>query len=150
MKLPVQTLQQVHTMLNTVPFLKTLRHSEIEELAHTLNLRHFVKGETIIRQGEPGKLFHLIFKGRVEIYRQRLFGKKLLATLGPGEFFGEISLLDNTPRTATVMGSEDGEMFTLSRDAFTNILLKNPQIATIIRQIGRARQDSNKAAQGRS
>lgn len=134
-------------MLNTVPFLKTLRQPEIEELAHSLNLRHFVKGETIIRQGEPGKLFHLVFKGRVEVYRHKLFGKKLLATLGPGEFFGEMSLLDNTPRSATVMGSEDGEMFTLSRDAFNAVLLKNPQIATVIRQIARARQESNKQQQ---
>ncbi len=131
-------------MLNTVPFLQTLRQSEIEELAHSLNLRHFVKDETIIRQGEPGKLFHLIFKGRVEVYKKKLFGKKTLATLGPGEFFGEMSLLDNTPRSASVVGTEDGEMFTLSRDAFTAILLKNPQIATVIRSIARARQDSNK------
>ncbi len=130
-------------MLNTVPFLKTLRHAEIETLAHSLNLRHFLKGETIIRQGEPGKLFHLIFKGRVEVSRKKLFGKKVLATLGPGEFFGEISLIDNTPRTATVVGIEDGEMFTLARESFTDVLLKNPQIATILREISRARQASN-------
>jgi len=131
-------------MLNTVPFLKTLRQKEIEELAHSLNLRHFVKGETIIRQGEPGNLFYLIFKGRVDVFRKKLFGKKALANLGPGEFFGEFSLLDNTPRSATVVGAEDGEMFTLSRDSFTAVLLRNPQISTIIRQVARARQDSNK------
>jgi CRP/FNR family cyclic AMP-dependent transcriptional regulator len=144
MKLPVETLQQVHTMLNTVPFLKTLRQSEIESLAHSLNLRHFAKGETIIRQGESGRLFHLIFKGKVEVSRKKFFGKKILATLGPGEFFGEISLIDNTPRTATVVGLEDGEMFTLSRDSFNEVLLKNPQIATILREISRARQQSNR------
>ena len=138
-------------MLNTVPFLKTLRQSEIEELAHSLNLRHFLKGETIIRQGEPGKLFHLIFKGRVEIFRKKLFGQRKIADLGAGEFFGEISLIDSTPRSATVVGAEDGEMFTLSRDAFTTILLRNPSIATIIRQIARTRSESNqKPERGRT
>lgn len=145
MKLPMATLQTVHQMLNAVPFLKTLKQDDIEELALNLNLRHFMAGETIIRQGEPGKLFHLIFKGRVEVQRKKFFGHKKLATLGPGEFFGEISLIENVPRTATVVGIEDGEMFTLSRESFEKVLLKDPAIATVIRQISSSRQQANQA-----
>ena len=145
MKLPFATLQTVHQMLNAVPFLKSLKQDDIEDLALDLNLRHFMAGETVIRQGEPGKLFHLIFKGRVEVMRKKFFGKTKLATLGPGEFFGEISLIENVPRTATVVGVEDGEMFTLSRDSFEKVLLQDPAIATVIRQVASSRQQSNQA-----
>ena len=143
MKLPIETLRQVHTMLNAVPFLKSLGQKEIEEMAYALNMRHFMKDETIIRQGEPGKLFHLIFKGQVGVYRSKLFGKTLLAKLSPGEFFGEIALIENVPRTATVLGLEDGEMFTLNRESFEGVLLKNPEIATIIKQVSAQRQTAN-------
>ena len=146
MKLPIETLQQVHKMLNAVPFLKTLSQKEIEEMAFNLNMRHFMKDETIINQGEPGKLFYLIFKGRVGVFRKKLFGKVALATLIPGEFFGEIALIENVPRTASVIGLEDGEMFTLNRESFEGVLLKNPEIATVIRQVATQRQKSNKEA----
>ncbi len=145
MKLPFETLQTVHQMLNAVPFLKTLRQDDIEELALNLNLRHFMAGETIIRQGEPGKLFHLVFKGKVDVVRKKLFGTKKLASLSRGEFFGEIALIENVPRTATVVGAEDGEMFTLSRESFEKVLLKDPAIATVIRQIAETRKQSNQA-----
>lgn len=146
MKLPIETLQQVHQMLNAVPFLKSLSQREIEDLAFNLNLRHFMKDETIIHQGEPGKLFYLIFKGKVGVFRKKFFSKVALATLIPGEFFGEISLIENVPRTATVVGLEDGEMFTLARESFEGVLLKNPGIATVIRQVSAQRQQSNKEA----
>lgn len=146
MKLPIETLQKVHQMLNAIPFLRTLKQPEIEALAMDLNLRHYMKDETIIRQGEPGKLFYLNFKGRVGVYRSKLIGKKQIATIGPGEFFGEIALIENVPRTATVIGLEDGEMFTLARDSFEKVLLVNPQIATVIRQVAQTRRDANKDA----
>ena len=146
MKLPIETLQQVHQMLNAVPFLKTLGQKEIEEMAFSLNMRHFMKDETIIRQGEPGKLFYLIFKGKVGVFKKKLFGKVALATLVPGEFFGEIALIENVSRTASVVGLEDGEMFTLNRESFEGVLLKNPGIATVIRQVSSQRQTANKEA----
>lgn len=143
MKLPIEVLQQVQQMLNAIPFMKSLGQQEIEELAYQLNQRHFMKGETIIRQGEPGKLFHLVTRGRVNVFRKKFLGQKKLAMLSPGEFFGEMALIDNVPRTATVVGEEDGEMYTLSRDAFEKVLLKNPQIGETIRQTAEQRKRTN-------
>jgi len=145
MKLPIETLQQIQQMLNAVPFMKSLNQKEVEELAYQFNQRHFMKGETIIHQGEPGKLFHLITKGRVDVFRKSLFGRKKLAELGPGNFFGEMALIENVPRTATVVGSEDGEMYTLSRDVFERILLTNPSVSETIKQEANRRKESNKA-----
>jgi len=142
-KLPIEVLQQVQQMLNAVPFLKSLNQQDIEELAYQLNQRHFMKGETIIRQGEPGKLFHLVTRGTVTISKKKLFGQRRIASLGPGEFFGEMALIDNVPRSATVMGEEDGEMFTLSRDAFEKVLLANPEVGEVIKQTARQRKEVN-------
>ncbi len=148
MKLPLETLQQVQKMLNGVPFMTALSKEDVTELAYQLNQRHFMKGETIIRQNEPGKLFYLLFQGTAGVYKERLFGRKKIATLNPGEFFGEISLVDNVPRTATVMGEEDGVMYTLARDAFEAILLKNPGVSGIIREIARKRKEADKTPTG--
>lgn len=144
MKLPIEVLRQVQQMLNAIPFMSTLDQKAIEELAYQLNQRHFMKGETIIREGEPGKLFHLVTKGRVGVFRKAWFRSRRLATLGPGEFFGEVALIDNVPRTATVVGEEDGEMFTLSRDAFESVLLANPRIGEMIRKTAAARVSANR------
>lgn len=146
MKLPLETIQKVQTMLNAVPFMKALSQDDVNELAYSLNQRHFMRGETIIRQGEPGKLFYLCFKGTVGVYRERLFGRKKIAALGPGDFFGEISLVDNVPRTATVMGEEDGIMYTLARDAFEAILLKNPGVSEVIRKTAAERKQAGASA----
>ena len=143
MKLPLETLQQVQVMLNAVPFLNRLTKEERDELAYSFTHWHFKKGETIIRQGEPGTTFHLMAKGRVGVYKAKMLGKKLIAEIGPGEFFGEIALIEHVPRTATIMATEDGEMFTLTRESFEQVLLANPTIATVIRQVSDARQAAN-------
>src|SRR5688572_8482415 len=100
-------------MLNAVPFLRPLDQGAMLDLADDLHRRPFARNETIIRQGEAGSTFYLMFKGRVGVYRSTFLRKRQVATLGPGEFFGEIALIDVVPRTATVIGLEDGEMFTL-------------------------------------
>ena len=66
-------------------------------------------GDVVIREGEPGDLFYVIESGEVEI---------LGTTFGPGESFGEIALLRDVPRTATVTALTDVELITLTRDNF--------------------------------
>ena len=140
MKLPIEVLQQIQQMLNAIPFMKSLSQRAVEELAYQLNQRHFAKGETIIHQGEPGRLFHLVTKGTVGVYKKGLFGRRKLATLGRGQFFGEMALIDDVPRSATVVGEEEGEMFTLSKHAFEKILLSNPEIGDLIRKTASERK----------
>jgi CRP-like cAMP-binding protein len=147
-KLPIETLQQIQQMLNAIPFMKSLNQREVEEMAYQLNQRHFMKDETIIHQGEPGKLFHLVTKGRVGVYRKSLFGRKKIAELGAGDFFGEMALIEDVPRNATVIGTEDGIMYTLSRDAFEKVLLNNPSIGERIKQEASRRRESNKNPSG--
>ena len=145
LKMPLEELQRVQQMLNTIPFMKSLTQPEIQEMAFQLTRRTFKKDETIIKQGEPGTLFYLISKGKVVVIKEKFFKKILLADLGVGEFFGEMALIDDFPRTATVMGAEPGEMYTLSHDAFESVLLKNPQVKELIMQTAEDRKKRNQA-----
>lgn len=64
---------------------------------------HFEAGETIFRQGDPGDLVYTIVRGEVEVIREEPDGEaRLLTRMGPGEYFGEMALISDAPRTATV------------------------------------------------
>ena len=76
-----------------------------------LEPRHAAAGEVLIREGEPGDLFYLVADGEVAVTTAAGFA----TTLRRGEGFGEIALLNNTPRTATVTASSDVSLYTLGR-----------------------------------
>jgi CRP-like cAMP-binding protein len=144
-KIPLDELARVESMLQTIPFMKSITRAEIQELAYQLTRRTFKKDETIIKQGEPGTLFYLISKGKVRVIKEKFFKKIVLAELNPGSFFGEMALIDDFPRTATVVGEEAGEMYTLSHEAFESILLKNPQVRELIMNEAEERKKKNQA-----
>jgi CRP/FNR family cyclic AMP-dependent transcriptional regulator len=85
----------------------------------------FPSGEYIVRQGQVGTGFYLIASGKVGV----LHGSKRLASLGPGEFFGELSVLDQAPRMAHVIAEEPTVCLALASWDFTRLLERNPRIA---------------------
>jgi CRP-like cAMP-binding protein len=91
---------------------------------------HFGKGSVIFSEGDLGLTMYVIESGEVEI-RKVLGGKEqVLATLGKGDFFGEMCMLeDETPRSATAYAVEDVTAVTIDQSAFTFILKHNPEIA---------------------
>jgi MFS family permease len=100
--------------LAEVPFLSLLPESTREQLAQAVVEEPMRVGEEVVRQGEPGDRFYVIDTGSVEVY----VDGRPTTRLGPGQYFGEIALLRDTPRTATVRAREDGVLLTLSRDSF--------------------------------
>lgn len=85
------------------------------DLKHLLSISKVVdhgEGHTIVSEGESGAGFHLILAGEAKVVRD----DKTLARLGPGDFFGEMALIDSGPRTATVVG--DGPLTTLAITAW--------------------------------
>lgn len=93
-----------------------------EGLAHSLQPVFAHAGEEIVTQGEEGELFYLIDSGRVEVFED---GVKVREE-GPGEYFGEIALLREVPRTATVRTLEAVELLALDRDEFLDAVARNP------------------------
>jgi len=95
--------------LRAVPFLALLPPPQLELLAGRLAVVHVAAGEDVIREGDVGDRFYVIDSGEVEIAGGRF---------GPGDYFGEIALLRDVPRTATVHAVTDLELLALDRDDF--------------------------------
>ncbi|MFA5859594.1 MAG: cyclic nucleotide-binding domain-containing protein [Elusimicrobiota bacterium] len=125
--------KQLTEVLKQVDFLTYLSFSDMESIADSVYHVKYRKGQTIIRQDDEGDTFFLIVKGKVSVVLEEGFSnKKLLKHLGPGEYFGEMSLLTGAPRTATIVADEDSEFFVLHKLDFKRTLQKNPAIADLI------------------
>jgi predicted MFS family arabinose efflux permease len=101
-------------LLQANPIFAPLPPSTIEHLAAKLIPRRVATGDMIVRQGDPGDLFYIVENGRVRV---EIDGEEV-NDLWPGEAFGEIALLHDVPRTATVTALEDTELLALERDEF--------------------------------
>ena len=101
-------------LLRTIPIFSPLSAPVLEGLAGRLHLVRVGAGEAIVRQGEPGDRFYVVAAGEVEV----AIDGRAQARQGPGEHFGEIALLRDVPRTATVTARTAAELFALERDDF--------------------------------
>ncbi len=99
---------------------------ELEAIAAVAKARRYKRDEVIFYADEIGDVFCLIRKGKVKITMISPEGKEIiLSLLGPGEFFGEMALLDDEPRSATVIATEELELLTIWRTDFLNIVKDN-------------------------
>jgi CRP/FNR family transcriptional regulator/CRP/FNR family cyclic AMP-dependent transcriptional regulator len=95
-------------------------------LAKAAALRTYRRGEIIVEQGQPGDAFYVIVKGRVAVAIVAPDGREVvLNSLGEGEHFGEMALLDEAPRSASVIAQERSELAILSRSVFFGLLKSN-------------------------
>jgi MFS family permease len=101
-------------LLRGVPFLVLLPEPAIEHLANVLVPVHAAAGETVIRQGEAGDRFYVVARGEVEV----AVDGHTVALGQPGSYFGEIALLRDVPRSATVTAPAGAELLALDRDEF--------------------------------
>ncbi|HEU4383006.1 MAG TPA: Crp/Fnr family transcriptional regulator [Anaeromyxobacteraceae bacterium] len=91
--------------------------------------REFRRGTVLFREGEPGREMYVIQVGRVDISKRVGGVEKLLTTLGHGEFFGEMSILNNAPRSATATCSEDSKLLVIDPKTFEAMIRGNTEIA---------------------
>jgi CRP-like cAMP-binding protein len=116
--------------LLSVPFFANLSQTEAENLAKRLIVRHFSPGQIIFHHGDPGGLLYIIMKGKVKIAHSTPEGQEaLLAILGEDDFFGELALLDDSPRSATAEAIQPTETLTLHRDEFISFISNNPKLS---------------------
>src|ERR1700693_5017096 len=107
------------SILNEVEHLRELGEKEKGARAEQIELLRYAAGETIFNHGDPGHALYIIRSGEVEIYVKNDQGEKIvLETSQPGDIFGEISLLDDGPRTAWVTAISDVEVLRLDREHF--------------------------------
>jgi CRP/FNR family transcriptional regulator, cyclic AMP receptor protein len=99
-------------------------------------LRRFTRGEVVFHEGDPGDTLHLIAKGRVAVRTATAFGDTAtLAVLGAGDFFGELALLEERPRTASIVALEKTETLALHRDDFEKIASEHPSVHAFLAHV---------------
>jgi uncharacterized membrane protein len=117
-------------LLAEVPFFQFLDDQEREELSKQLDVVEFQAGQTIFSYGDPGDSLYVIRRGEVEIFFKDDTGARILLETGNhGSLFGELSLLDGGPRTATAVVTSDMEALRLDRADLDTFLRKHPAAA---------------------
>ena len=107
--------------LEEVPLLAPLTAYERSKIADALETQRFPANATIIREGDVGEAFYLLESGAAAVYR-RDAGDRVLTTYKKGDYFGELALLDDKPRAASVVSTEDVKVATLGKEGFLRLL----------------------------
>jgi CRP/FNR family transcriptional regulator len=106
---------------------------DLETVSQMLSRRRFRAGETIFHEGDPGDAMHVIAAGRAKISITSQEGDEaILVTLGPGDVFGELVLLDGSPRSATAMAIEPTVTYVLAKSSFDPLIAHNSAFRSAI------------------
>jgi CRP/FNR family transcriptional regulator, cyclic AMP receptor protein len=118
-------------LLAKVGLFSGLAEDELEGLAALMRPRAYARDEVIYLKGDPGTAFYIIASGKVKIALTSPDGKELIIRrLGPGDFHGELALLDDQPRSADAVATEQSVLLVLQRDAFRQFLNTHCDAAT--------------------
>lgn len=122
--------EQNKAFLRRVPLFSSLSEAQLDQLAAGSVRRNFPKGRTIVAEGEPSASLYILLSGRAKVQRSDAEGKEvILAMLGPGEAFGEMSLIDDAPRSASVITVESCDFMAINKDSFKSMLAQNQEMA---------------------
>jgi CRP/FNR family cyclic AMP-dependent transcriptional regulator len=117
--------------LARVPLFASLKPALLDELAGKLTPKSYRRGEVIFHQDDPGSAMHIVKSGQVKIATTSPEGEEvIMAILKDSDFFGELSLLDDKPRSANVVAMEATQTLTLRRDDFMDMLGKHPEMVS--------------------
>ncbi|MBI2238103.1 MAG: cyclic nucleotide-binding domain-containing protein [Actinobacteria bacterium] len=136
-------IKEVAAQLAKVPLFSGCSHRELDVIARAAKEVSHKEGTAIAREGERGIGFFLILEGTAKV----TIGGRTRAKLGPGDFFGEVALLDGGPRTATVTATSPIKLLGLTEWVFRGLLHEHPSIAlkTLESVAGRLRTASKTA-----
>jgi len=119
--------------LNRVPLFQGLKKRQLERLAEKFVPREYAAGQAIVTQDKGGEGIFIIVSGQAEAIRERADGAKVVVnTFGPTDFFGELTLLDDGLRTASVVATEATQCLALTRWDFRAVLKEDVDMAITI------------------
>jgi len=127
--------KEVRTSLRRIPLFSGISDADLEQLASLLIERRFPKNKTIVEEGLGGDYMYVLREGQVKVTKLSSDGReKILELLEAGDFFGEMSLLDSAPRSATVKTMREARVLALSRNDFLSLLRRSPDLAMAVIQ----------------
>ncbi len=132
----------IEQQLRAIPFFRNLPTDALEAIVDRLKLETFTHGDVVFRKGEPSGSMFLVRSGQVDVVLESdatgHSDQEPLASLGPGSFVGELGLLLDEPRSATLLAVTDSELLALSRSDLDDLLERYPEIALdLSRELGR-------------
>jgi CRP-like cAMP-binding protein len=125
-----KTVQNIYSVLAKIPIFKDLSKKELRSIERILHRRSYKSDEVLFREGDPGVGMYIIESGRVNITLGH--ENKLLAVLSDNEFFGEIALLSETPRTATATSVANSSILGFFQSDLFGLLETNPRMGNKI------------------
>jgi CRP-like cAMP-binding protein len=134
----LQAAAQIQTCerLRRFPLLAKLSSRELDALASSLRYRRFAPGEAVITEGDPADTFYVVDSGQAEV----VAGGRRVQTIGSGSYFGEIALLLNVPRQATVRALTPLAVYALDRADFEALIVTTlHNVASVLEDVGRER-----------
>src|SRR5262245_18133822 len=135
-----EALMDERELLRTVPIFVELSDEDVASLARLTARKRYPKDTVVFFENEEGDTFFMILEGRIKVTILGDDGREIiLSVLGPGDFFGEMALLDNEPRSATAIAVEDAELLSLHRTDFQGVIGDNPAISHALIKILTAR-----------
>jgi len=113
-------------ILMSVPLFSELSKRHVKRVADVMEEERYHEGAKIVREGEDGDSMYVLVEGQADVIRDDRTVDRLL----PGDFFGEISLLDGGPRTATIVADTPITVYAIRRGPFNRMLTQEPEIAS--------------------
>lgn len=117
-------------VLRRVKILACLNDDQLTSFAQFMELERIKQWSVVVKQGDHGDAMYLILEGELRVRMQPGGRETILATLGPGDFFGDISLFDQGPRSADVVANVDSTVLKISASGFDKLALQSPDLAT--------------------
>lgn len=121
----VKGLQKAALALKDTKLFQDLTPATLLEMSENMGIKEAAAGEVIIREGDPGDLFYLIHSGTVDVVKKK---EGLVASLGDGAYFGEVALIKDEPRNATVTATSPCRFFTIGKENFEAAMAMSPSL----------------------
>jgi CRP/FNR family transcriptional regulator len=127
---PETTKQTAVELLRSVPLFADLEEGELERFSQVAVPRSFPAGTRVFHEGDSSDACYIVSEGSFRVTREHSDGRAItLATLGPGEIFGELAMLDGDTRSASAESITDGTLLALPANDVRSLLARNPEIA---------------------
>ena len=138
------SLNEEVELLRSVPLFSRVEPSKLKLLAFTSERLTFSEGQNLFKQGDMGDAAYVIIDGSADVVIETPSGPLVVARLGRNAFVGEIAILCDVPRTATVTAGSKLEALKISKDLFFRLVKEFPEMAVeIMRELGRRLEQTN-------
>jgi CRP/FNR family cyclic AMP-dependent transcriptional regulator len=122
-------------MLEDIPIFSDLPPDDLQAIAGHARAKTIPKNTIVITEGDESNSLYVIMSGKVKVYLSADDGKEVILNIqGPGEYFGELAVMDAGPRSASIMTLERSQFSIISKDDFQEFLSRNPSIALRLMQ----------------